>query len=359
MPPGLTLSTAGVVTGTPTSPGSFSFTAQVSDSFNPVQQVTRVFTVVVATTVRITTTSLPDPIQNVPYNQQLQAIGTVPLVWSLTSGTLPPGLTLTAAGLLQGTPTTTGSQTFTITATDSRGSTSTQSFTLNVDPPIPTLSIKSLGSTMMPAQLSNVALTLANAYPITLTGQLTLAFTSQADVPSDDPATQFSSGSRTASFSIPAGTTAAVFSSALQLLTGTVTGNVILTANFDNGPTNVPVATVQILPLPPQMTSVSAALTSSGLNVQIEGYAPSRRVTEVEFTFDVKTGSGIQHVSLSRNVDTDFGNWYRSAPSSVFGSTFSFIQSFAVSGSPSAIQGVTVRLTNAQGSTTSTTVKPQ
>jgi hypothetical protein len=358
MPPGLSLSSAGVISGTPTSPGNFSFTAQVSDSFTPMQQVSRTFTIAVVTTVTITTASLPNPIQNVAYSQQLQATGTAPFTWAVTGGALPAGLTMNSAGLLQGTPSTAGPYTFTVTVTDSRGATSTQSFTIAVDPPIAALSA-SLPSTLTPTQVTNIVLTLAGPHPSTLTGQLTLTFTSNAEVPSDDPATQFSTGSRTVSFTFPANVTTAVFSSPISLLTGTVAGTITLTANFDNGPSNVPAASVNILPTPPQMTTVTAVRTGTGIEVQIIGYAPSRRVTSVDFTFDVKNGSTTKQVPLTESVDAAFAAWYKSAPSVPFGSSFSFVQSFNVTGGTSAILDVTVRLTNAQGSTTSGPVKLQ
>jgi hypothetical protein len=356
MPPGLSLSSSGVVSGTPTTPGSFSFTAQVSDSFTPQQQVSRTFTLVVATTVTITTASLPNAIQNVPYSQQLQATGTGPFVWAVTSGTLPAGLTLTATGLLQGTPTVTGAQTFTITVTDARGATNTQSFTLSVDPPIGTLTVTSLPASLTPTQTADITLTIAAARPSPLSGQLILAFTSSAEVPSDDPNTQFSTGTRSVPFTFPAGQTTAVFASQVKLLTGTVAGTVTLTANFDNGPANVPVTTVPITATPPQMTNVTAVLTPSGMDVQITGYASSRRVTSAQFSFDIKNSKPI---SQTESVDAVFSTWYKSPASVPFGSSFSFVQSFVITGDKSTIQGVTVILTNAQGSTSSVVVKPQ
>jgi hypothetical protein len=359
MPPGLSLTAAGLLSGTPTSPGSFSFTAQVSDSFTPQQMVSRTFSLVVATTVTITTTSLPNAVQNVAYSQQLQATGTAPLVWAVTSGTLPAGLTFSAGGLLSGMPTVAGAQTFAVTVTDARSATSTQTYTLTVDPPIAALTITALPATIKPAQVTAIAMTLATPHPSLLTGTLTLAFVSSADVPSDDPATQFSTGSRSVSFTIPAGQTAATFASPVMLLTGTVAGTLTLTANFDNGPSNVPVATTQITAIPPQFTNVTAVRTAVGIDVQITGYAPARRVTSAQFSFVVKNGSSTQTEPFSEDVTTAFATWFQSATSTPFGSAFSFVQSFNVSGNTSAIQSVTVMLQNAQGSTTSAVVPLQ
>ena len=72
----------------------------------------------------------------------------------------------------------------------------------------------------------------------------------------------------------------------------------------------------------------------------------------VEFVFDVRVGNAVQQVSLSRSVDIDFRNWYLNPASLGFGSSFSYLQSFAIAGGTSnAIESVTVRLTSAQGST--------
>jgi hypothetical protein len=95
------------------------------------------------------------------------------------------------------------------------------------------------------------------------------------------------------------------------------------------------------------------------MDVQITGYSTPRRVTTVDFSFDVKNGTKVQQVLLTKSVDADFTAWYRSPGSVAFGSAFSFVQSFNIQGDPNAIQGVTVKLTNAQGSTSSQTVKPQ
>jgi len=354
MPAGLTLSSAGVISGAPTSPGNFSFTAQVSDSSN--QQVSRNFSITVTTIVKITTTSLPHAVQNAAYSQQLQATGTGPFFWAVISGTLPAGLTLTSGGLLQGTPTTLGSQTFTVSVTDARNATSNQQFTLTVDPPIAALSI-TLPANLNPTQVvPNITMTLAAPHASALTGQLIMTFSSTAEVPTDDPAIEFSSGSRTVSFTIPANATTAQFSNPVSLLAGTVAGSVTLSANVDNGPSNVPVASSTVLPTPPQITNITAIRTGAGFDVQIVGYASARRVTAATFIFDLKNGT---KTSLSGNVDANFATWYKNPTSAQFGSAFSYVQSFNVTGDATQILDVTVRLTNAQGSTTSAAVKLQ
>jgi len=60
------------------------------------------------------------------------ATGSSPITWSITSGTLPTGLTFSSAGVLSGTPTATASGSITFTATNAYGSGNT-SLTLTVN----------------------------------------------------------------------------------------------------------------------------------------------------------------------------------------------------------------------------------
>lgn len=71
----------------------------------------------------ITTESLPDGTEGTSYSQTLMATGTTPITWSVTSGSLPGGLSLNAStGEITGTPTAQGESTFTVTATNDYGS---------------------------------------------------------------------------------------------------------------------------------------------------------------------------------------------------------------------------------------------
>jgi hypothetical protein len=81
----------------------------------------------------ITTASLPAGTIASPYTATLQASGgTGSDTWSLRADTLPPGLTLNAAGVISGTPTTGGTYTFTVQATDIEGLTAQKQFTVQV-----------------------------------------------------------------------------------------------------------------------------------------------------------------------------------------------------------------------------------
>jgi hypothetical protein len=86
----------------------------------------------------ITTTSLSNGTQNVAYTATLAANGgSPPLTWSLANGTsLPAGLTLSSAGQITGTPTGSGTTTFTVQVTDSAATpqTATQQLSITIAP---------------------------------------------------------------------------------------------------------------------------------------------------------------------------------------------------------------------------------
>ncbi len=87
-------------------------------------------------TITLAPTTLPNATLGTPYNQTITATGgTAPYTFAVTSGTLPPGLTLATNGTLSGKPTSAGSFTFTVTATDHGGATGSQAYTLVVPAP--------------------------------------------------------------------------------------------------------------------------------------------------------------------------------------------------------------------------------
>ena len=119
LPAGLTLSGAGVISGTPTAVGSSTFTVQVTDSSPQPLSATRQLTIDVVP-IEVTTTSLP----NVPVYGKYKATlteqgGKKAYHWKQTGGQLPPGIKLATSGKLTGAPTAQGTYTFAVTVTDS------------------------------------------------------------------------------------------------------------------------------------------------------------------------------------------------------------------------------------------------
>jgi hypothetical protein len=135
LPAGLTLdSGTGLISGTPTTVGSSTFTVTVTDSLGGV--ASQQYTIQVNQTLAINQATLPDATAGTAYNQQLTVTGgTAPFTWTVSSGSLPPGLSLSSSGLLSGTPTTAGTFGFTVTVTDANGASASQPFTFVVRPP--------------------------------------------------------------------------------------------------------------------------------------------------------------------------------------------------------------------------------
>lgn len=130
-PAAISLATNGSIAGTPTTAGSSTFTVRVTDSTSATNTAT--FAITVNGSLSITTTSVATGIVGTAYTQALAASGGTPAyTWSLASGTLPSGLSLTSAGIISGTPTTAGAYSFTVQVRDSASATKTATFAATV-----------------------------------------------------------------------------------------------------------------------------------------------------------------------------------------------------------------------------------
>jgi Bacterial Ig-like domain/Calx-beta domain len=148
LPAGLTLSSAGVLSGTPTAAGSFTFTISADDvNFGgPFMARQLGWLVVNAPVISFTPLTLPPARAGVSYSQSLSASGgTAPYgQFVITAGALPAGLTLSTSGTISGIPTASdGNFDFTVTAQDSSTGlnapyTGSQNFTVMVDNSAPT-----------------------------------------------------------------------------------------------------------------------------------------------------------------------------------------------------------------------------
>ncbi|WP_052140406.1 beta strand repeat-containing protein, partial [Janthinobacterium lividum] len=167
LPAGLTLSSSGLLSGTPTAGGNFTATVQAADAhqFTGTQSYTLV---VSSATVSLTPATLPNPTAEAVYTTTLTAAGgTAPYTFSVSSGTLPAGLSLNAAtGVLSGTTNVAGSFTFSLRASDSSTGTgapfsATNSYTVTVGAPTITLT---------PATLPAATVATAYSQPLSASG---------------------------------------------------------------------------------------------------------------------------------------------------------------------------------------------
>ena len=138
-PPGLSISSSGVLGGTPTTPGVYTFAVTVTDGFASLpQSVTANYSLTVDSVMTITTLSpLPLGVVGALYSQTFTNTGgTAAYSWSVAGGALPAGLTLSSGGILTGVPVAAGTSTFTIQVTDGLNFSQTKAFVLTVASPL-------------------------------------------------------------------------------------------------------------------------------------------------------------------------------------------------------------------------------
>jgi hypothetical protein len=134
--PGLTLSAGGVISGTPTKSGDYKFSLCVTDAAAASVSVPEDLwigagtapapTPPPATALAIAYPGIDPGTVGTPYTKTWTATGgTPPYVWSIPSGTLPPGLAFSTHGLLNGTPTTSGDYHYQMRVTDAHGAMAT------------------------------------------------------------------------------------------------------------------------------------------------------------------------------------------------------------------------------------------
>ncbi len=134
LPTGLSLNSAGLLNGTPTATGSFTFTVTATNGVSP--DATQTVTVLVSNAPVAPTFTSGAPINgtvNNGYHHTFTANGYPAPTFTVTGGALPPGLALDpTSGALTGTPTVVGSFNFTVTASNGVAPDATQSVTLIV-----------------------------------------------------------------------------------------------------------------------------------------------------------------------------------------------------------------------------------
>lgn len=119
LPAGLLMSTTGVISGTPTSPGTAAVVVTVFDATKQSTSIDYALTVNAPLSIAATP-SLPNGQLGVPYatTTLLASGGTPPYTWSVVGGFLPAGLTLSSTGTVSGTPTVAGTFSVTVMVTD-------------------------------------------------------------------------------------------------------------------------------------------------------------------------------------------------------------------------------------------------
>ena len=248
-----------------------------------------------------------------------------------------------------------------------------QIFTLtgagNAPPPLPEIRFDGATGTQDALQQPAVGLTIASAYPLALTGSLTLAFNS--DVFSNDPAVQFATGGRTVAFTIPANSTRAVFpnnQNQIRVQSGSLAGSITLTPTINTTegsinltPTTPPSLTLNVAPAAPRILSVAlGGKTATTITLLVSGYATNRSVTTMRMQFTPLAGENVGTTDVTVPVEASFIGYYQGPASAPFGSLFTISVPLTLAGDiknvtsvTDTLQSVNVTLTNRVGTSNS------
>jgi uncharacterized protein YhjY with autotransporter beta-barrel domain len=137
LPTGVSLGSSGLVSGTPTSAGTYNFTVSVTDTINSVTVTGPVTLTVPAPTIVLDPATLPPGTVAAAYNATMTASGgATPYTFSV-AGSPPPGLNLDSSGSWSGQPSTAGDYNFNVTATDAYGATGSNAYSVHVAGVVP------------------------------------------------------------------------------------------------------------------------------------------------------------------------------------------------------------------------------
>jgi len=346
----------GTLSGTPATPGEFSFPVRTVDSGG--LSAEKIFSLRIdAAGLTITSDrELPATSLGSSYSHQMVAAGGVPpYTWSATG--LPAGLTIGAdTGLIEGTVNSAGLLSFTIRVVDSEMATVVDLFQMNVElPTVPTVSLAGLPQTAEPATQFNLQISLASPYIADIGGQAILSFS--PDAGGGDGTIQFSTGGTTADFVIAAGETEVAAEPPLALQTGTVSGVITVSlrlqsAGLDVTPIPAPTITTQINRAAPSVNSARVIRSAGGFTIEIAGFSTAREVTQATYNFTPAAGQALQTSQVIVPTESLFGDWYQDPANNAYGSQFVLAQPFTIDGDASAVIPTTVTLTNRIGSVT-------
>jgi hypothetical protein len=307
--------------------------------------------------------------------------GTHPLRWSVRTGGLPPGLTLTFSPLddsvatISGTPsqaiTSLETFNFNVAATDSAPGTPVtvqQPATVAIEP-LPALQYFNVppDHQAVPADQLSILLGVQQPSSLNIAGNVSLSFSPDQGVPFPSNSNQqvgFLEGrtiSAAHSYSVPPNCALPNCGQPLTLQAGNVAGSITLhitslTTTDPNLPAGPLTPGDQTITMPKLIPSVDPAQISirnvaGGFEVCIPGFSTPRDMATATFRFVPTDKANLHFPPEPHDVTGAFASWYQSANSLLGGSNFTYVQPFTVQGDAAAIGSLFVTLTNSVGST--------
>lgn len=355
-------SASGRLSGRATSSGPFSLAVEVADSRNETARAGADFAIRPAGVgpLQITTGTLPDASIGVAYSVSFGASGgREPYNWSV-NGDLLEGLSFNSNGVLSGNVQRVGSASFVVTVVDALGFRASRSFSLRaVAGGAPALLIEGLPDTTTPNQTLPFTVRLASPFSVAVRGRLNLVFVPDAIHGADDSGVRFGNGARVIEFTIPANSTQVVIpAAALTVASGTLAGTIRVdsTLEFAGLTAAGPSRSVTLARRAPVISAVRLTRSGSSIELRIEGFTSSRRLTEARVTFSAAAGVDLTTNSqVTVNVQAAIQAWFASAAASQFGGQFALVLPFTVSGDAANISSVSVVIANEDGSSAAAT----
>jgi hypothetical protein len=359
LPPGITVSTTGFVSGSTTAAGSYPFSVTVREASG--QSFTQACSLNVTPSALHLTTAcpLPDAKLGQSYSAKMQAAGGLAPYQFDFFGYLPDGLLVSSDGTVSGTPTALGGEAFLVRVTDAQSKQTSAPCSVGVGlPAIPQISITGLPAVAQPAA-TNIAVTarLDATYSQPIYGQATLdvlpdTHSSEATANQADPRLRFANGQAAINFVIPAGSTQVT----LPLVsTGTVASTVVVSlGKLGSANVNLPLhPTPVIFRIPqaaPVVTSACYARTSTGVNVQVNGYSTTRELAQANVTSGTNT--------FQTDISGIAAGYFSDQSTIRAGGSFSLTLPYPIDLGPNdLINSASINLSNTVGETGSRTIQ--
>ena len=225
-------------------------------------------------------------------------------------------------------------------------------------PTLPSYTITGPSGTVAPNTQPTVGLSLASAYPVEISGTLTLGVAGSLPA---DPAIQFASGGRTVQFTIAPNQTTAVFGAQgtqLGLQTGTVASSITLTPTFATFPGNIDltpntptVLQFSVAPSAPTLIALQiTGQTTTGFTVQVTGFTTTRSLTSLSVQFTTAPGFSLATSQFTINAKPVSTIWFQSAASQGFGGQFTLAVPFTFQATLPAGQSVLAAIASVSAS---------